>query len=248
MTISRQESAPLTTFASKELNLSWGNKEAAQFHQLKGFVSAVITDADLADAVKTSLSDALATGQSLRDWRKGINKIFDSSGYSRLGSWQAETIYRTESSMAYGAGSYAKQIEVSDRFPYWEYSDANDERVRDSHRALNGKIFKAEDKQFYPPVGFNCRCRAIPISKRKAEKRGITGPDTVTPEMQSNLGNAEFIGDKIASFESYLQDKIDRLDTARATMILDKIAELQAQAEAAKKAATTATTNTNPTA
>jgi len=240
--ISRQETAPLTTFAGKELNLSWGNKEASLFHHLKGFVSAVITDADLADSVKTSLADALSNGQSLRDWRKNVDQVFDQSGYSRLGSWQAETIYRTESSMAYGAGSYAKQLEVSDRFPYWEYSTAEDERVRDSHRALHGKIFRADDKQFYPPVGFNCRCRAIPISKRQAEKRGITGPDTVTPEMRSNLGNAEFIRDKILSFESYLQDKLERLDTGRATMIIDKIAELRAQAEAAKKAATTVTT------
>jgi SPP1 gp7 family putative phage head morphogenesis protein len=225
--IDRSESGTATTFASKDFNLSWGNKEAARFHRLKAFASAIITDSDLSDAVKTSLADALDTGQSYRDWRKNVNQVFDDSGYSRLGSWQAETIYRTESSMAYGAGSYAKQLEVSDRFPFYEYSTAHDERVRAGHRALDGKIFKTDDQQYYPPLGFNCRCRSIPVSKLQAKKRGITGPDTVTPEMQSQLGNVEFIGDKIHLFETYLQDKLNRLDAVRAQMILDKIAELR---------------------
>jgi SPP1 gp7 family putative phage head morphogenesis protein len=163
----------------------------------------------------------------MRDWRKDIDSVFNAKGISRLGSWQAETIYRTESSMAYGAGSFAKQLEVSDRFPFWEFLTADDGRVRASHRALQGKIFNANDKHFYPPVGFNCRCRGKSISRLQAEKRGISGPDTVTQEMLSNLGNAEFIGDKIKSFEDYLREKIDSLDDIRAQMIIDKISEIK---------------------
>lgn len=132
--------------------------------------------------------------------------------------------------MAYGAGSYAKQLEVSDRFPYWEYSTAEDERVRASHRALHGKIFRAEDKQFYPPIGFNCRCRAIPVSKSQAEKRGITGPDTITPEMQATLGNAEFIGNKVKLFEDWLTEKMTTIDPVRRDLIRSKITELSADA------------------
>ncbi len=128
--------------------------------------------------------------------------------------------------MAYGAGQYAKLQEVSDRFPYWQYSTAKDERVRDSHRALEGKIFKAADSQYYPPIGFNCRCRAIPISLRQAEAQGITGPDTVTPEMRANLQNAEFIGDKVGNFSDWLTKKMETLPPETQQMIKIKLAEV----------------------
>lgn len=220
---------------SKPINLRWGNKDAARFHRLKAFASAVITDAEVAAAVKKSLSDALAIGQSLRDWRKGADQVFDRLGVTRLTNWQAETIYRNETTMAFGAGSYAKLQEVAEDFPYWEYSTAHDERVRASHQALDGKIFDVSDKQYYPPVGYNCRCRAIPVSKRQAVKRGITSPDNITPEMQANLGNVEFIGDKIKSFGDWLDVKLQGIDAVRRQMILDKIAELKKESNATTK-------------
>lgn len=195
----------------------------------KAFASAIIKDAGLSEAIKESLSQTLAEGKSLRDWRKGANKIFDKKGLTRLNPWQAETIYRTETTMAFGAGQYAKLQEVKNRFPYWQYVTAGDERVRDSHKALDGKIFKTEDAQYYPPVGFNCRCKARPISKRQAAKRGITGPDTVTPEMRGNLQNAEFIGDKVANFAAWLQKRYDTLPQAHQALIADRVQTILTQ-------------------
>lgn len=236
----KADKAPGTSFAEGiNLNFKWGNKDAAAFHKLKAFASAVITDFDLSEAVKDSLSSALANGKSFRDWRKSADTLFDDRGLSRLSPWQAETIYSTESSMAYGAGAWAKQQEVADDFPYWEYSTADDERVRASHDVLKHKIFKATDKKFYPPLGFKCRCRGIPISKFKAQKRGITGPDTVTQEMQANLGNAEFIGDKIKSFEDWLTVKMGTLDDVRVQLIIEKIDEIKQQISANESDTTT---------
>lgn len=224
-----------------DLPLKFGNKDAAAFHKFKGFASAIIKDAELSDAIKESLSGALAEGKSLRDWRKSANKIFDKAGLTRLNPWQAETIYRTETTMAYGAGQYAKLQDVKDRFPYWQYVTAGDERVRDSHDALKGKIFKTTDAQYYPPIGFNCRCKARPISKRQAKKRGITGPDTVTPEMRANLQSAEFIGDKVGNFKDWLEKKMQDLGDEAAAMIIDKLSDVndelkKAAEEAAKEA------------
>lgn len=50
-----------------------------------------------------------------------------------------------------------------------EYSTANDEKVRDSHRALDGLRMKKSDprwKYLYPPPQaspWNCRCRVVPV-------------------------------------------------------------------------------------
>lgn len=230
--------APTNFEASKTVSLRWGNKDAAAYHKLKSFISAIITDDEISSAVQQSLSAALAEGDSLRTWKKGLDNLFASKGYDKLGNWHAETIFRTETSLAYNAGSNAKLIEVADTFPYWEYVTAGDERVRDEHNALNGKIFKTGDTQYYPPLGINCRCRTKPVSKYAAKRKGIDGPDTVTPEMRSNLKNAEFIGDKNKSFESYLNAKLKTLDQKRANLIIDTIAKIKENLETA---ATTAT-------
>lgn len=215
---------------TKKLNLRWGNKDAARFHQLKAFASAVITDDQLNQALKESLTQALAQGKSLRDWRKTADKVFDAQGITRLGSWQATTIFRTETSLAFGAGQYAKAQEVAERYPYWELLTADDERVRDSHRELDGKIFAVSNAEYWPPLGFNCRCRARLISRSEALRRGITGPDLITPEMQGQLQNAEFIGSKTGNYQDWLQTKMGTLTRQARSYIITKAEQLGKQA------------------
>lgn len=229
--------------ASKTVSLRWGNKDAAAYHKAKSFISAIITDEELSGAVQQSLSDALAEGKSLRTWKTGLDDLFAKKGFAKIGNWHAETIFRTETSLAYNAGSNAKLIEVADTFPYWEYVTAGDERVRDEHAALNGKIFKTGDTRYYPPLGINCRCRTKPVSKWAAKRRGIEGPDTVTPEMRSNLRNTEFIDDKINSFESYLNAKLETLDAKRTQRIIETLAKIK---ESLNTTVTTATATTQP--
>lgn len=215
---------------TKKLNLRWGNKDAARFHQLKAFASAVITNDQLNQALKESLTQALAQGKSLRDWRKEADKVFDAQGITPIGNWQATTIFRTETGMAYGAGQYAKLQDVSERYPYWQYSTAGDERVRDEHRILDGKIFEASNAEYWPPLGFNCRCRAIPVSRLQAQKRGITGPDTITPQMKGQLQNAEFIGSKTGNYLDWLETKMGTITRQARDYIITKAEQLGKQA------------------
>ncbi len=209
--------------------LKFGNKDAAAFHKFKAFCSAVITDDELAQAIKESISTSLATGTSFEEWRKTADQLFDQQGVTRLNSFKAETIYRNETAMAYGAGQFAKLQTVSGAFPYWQYTTAHDERVRESHRLLDGKIFRASDSEYYPPLGFNCRCRAIPVSLRQVETQDIKGPDTITPEMRANLQNAEFIGDKIGNFTDWLNQKMGELSPQSVTLITEKLTEIETQ-------------------
>ncbi|NTV01478.1 MAG: minor capsid protein [Chlorobiaceae bacterium] len=209
------------------LPISFGNRDAAAFHRFKAFSSAIVKDAEVADALKESLAQALERGESLAEWQRNAADIFDKLGVSRLNSWQAEFIYRNETAMAHGAGEWASLQSSKSRWPYWRYSTRKDHRVRPSHRILEGKIFAAEDKEFYPPIGWLCRCVAIPISRREAEKLSINKPDTVTPEMRAELKNAEFIGDKIKLFEDWLNEKMATLDPDRKALIKSAVADIQ---------------------
>lgn len=58
---------------------------------------------------------------------------------------------------------YEDMMEDRDVAPYWKFVTVGDDRVRDSHRALDGKIFRKDDSEawrFLPPLGFKCRCDA----------------------------------------------------------------------------------------
>lgn len=209
-----------------QLPLSFGNKDAAAFHRFKAFSSAVIKDAELSEAVKESLAQALERGDSLETWRKSASSVFDNLGYTRLNGYQSRFIWRNETALAFGAGQFAKLQDVSSRYPYWEYSTAHDDRVRPAHRLLNGKIFAASDKQFWPPIGWNCRCTIILISRRQAEKRGLIKPDTVTPEMITQLGDAEFIGNKVLNFQDWVTERTRRMSAQAVQLIVNALADI----------------------
>ncbi len=186
-----------------EGGLRFGNYSAAAFMRFKPFSSSLITNKELSETIKETIVQSLEFGSGVRDWRKVANAVYDAAGVPRLSLDDAENIFCTETSLAFGAVNYAKMQAVSDRFPYWEYSTAKDERVRTSHRILEGKIFKASDSEYFPPIGINCRCVAIPISQREAEKREIVSPDIVTPEIRANLQADKFIKDKVRLFRKW---------------------------------------------
>jgi SPP1 gp7 family putative phage head morphogenesis protein len=58
-----------------------------------------------------------------------------------------------------------------------QYRTAGDERVRDSHRILDGKIFNLDDEilnRIYPPNDWNCRCTMVQVN----------APGRVTPSIE----------------------------------------------------------------
>lgn len=65
------------------------------------------------------------------------------------------------------AGKWHEFAEYADR-----YYLQKDERVREEHAILDGITLPFDDKfwdEFFPPNGWNCRCEAIQVSKKRYE-------------------------------------------------------------------------------
>ena len=78
--------------------------------------------------------------------------------------------------VAYQTGRYKTQIDNVDNRPYWEYIAVLDASTRPEHAELNGMIFRYDDpfwSAFYPPNGWNCRCRVNALSNYKLQKRKV---------------------------------------------------------------------------
>jgi len=77
---------------------------------------------------------------------------------------------------AYAAGAWAEIQATKDAFPYLEYLAVNDDRTRPAHAVLDGKAFPVDHEFWdhnFPPNGFGCRCATAPVSKWRAEKKGV---------------------------------------------------------------------------
>lgn len=72
-----------------------------------------------------------------------------------------KTEYDTAYATAQNNARYYELLRLKDTYKSWRYMTVGDNRVRPAHRALHGRVFKANDPAFdaiYPPNGWGCRC------------------------------------------------------------------------------------------
>lgn len=107
-------------------------------------------------ATTLELNAAAKANANFNDFRKEASTI--------LGKFN-ENYLRTEHQMTHAVGQnardYLRILETQDRFPYVRYRTVGDDAVRQSHAALDGRIWKVTDtswRSFVPPNGYNCRC------------------------------------------------------------------------------------------
>ena len=155
--------------------------------------------------IQRSLENAQRKGMSFDSWKKSLNQdTLRSLSRSRL-----ETVYRTNLSSVYNV-STRMNAATTEATPYLMYSAVGDSRTRQSHQELDGVIKKASDpfwNTHTPPLGYNCRCSIIPISKEEAKSRGISrGPVDFEPD--TGFGNYESLGDVNSGVSGALSDEL----------------------------------------
>jgi SPP1 gp7 family putative phage head morphogenesis protein len=120
-----------------------------------------------------SLTLAIADGDSIQKWVTESAERFKAWGVNSLGDHHLRTVFNTSTLGSYQAGRYqqSKTPEMINRRPFWRYRTVGDERVRESHAAMDGAVYPANHSiwaTWYPPNGFNCRCRVEPIREEDA--------------------------------------------------------------------------------
>jgi len=110
-------------------------------------------------------------GEHVRDGVKRLKRAFDASGITPRHKSHLETIYRTQTRMAYSAGRYqAEQHEAVQEILWgYRYVTTGDDRVRENHIGLHGTVAPKDDPiwtKITPPNGWNCRCELIPLFRK----------------------------------------------------------------------------------
>lgn len=209
-----------------EADIKEGNPSAASFMKFQAFTTAAVQDQRVRDRIQQALTDNLDKGQSKKDFAKVIDQEFAKAGLTKLNPHQIDNIYYTNTSLAFGAGQMGKMVEVSGDFPYWKYSATMDSKTRPSHAALHGKIFRTGDFTFWPPIGFRCRCTAIPLTARQAAAQGGLS-EPLTADERNSLTNVEFIGNKNEKYMKWLAKEYAKADSETRGYVDKAIDELK---------------------
>ena len=161
-------------------------EEAVQFVQqraslsdddLRGLVGqfdanavAVLHTAEAAAEAKlqAAIVEATREGVHVREGVKKLGAAFESAGLSPRNSFHLETIFRTQTAIAYGAGRWAADQDEAVQEILWgyEYVTVGDDRVRPTHVALDGTRAAKDSsfwQRFWPPNGWSCRCSTLRI-------------------------------------------------------------------------------------
>ncbi|MDP1675710.1 MAG: phage minor head protein [Bacteroidota bacterium] len=174
--------------------------QAIEFFRRKAFWISGIENEKFIAEVKRELEKALTQGTSYQDFTEQFKNFYLSYGIVPDNAIRLDTIFRTNLFTSYTAGQLKQVEQVKDRFPVWRYVSVLDNRTRQSHRNLSGKLFRNGP---YPPINFNCRCTPQFIHEFQLERNTEPIYDSIY-EFISEDEVVDFIGSN--SFDSWIAD------------------------------------------
>ena len=145
--------------------------------KLRAFAICGIAKSDQLQTVFSALARAIDDGISYGEFKKQTREVWKKRGWTGIGAWRVDNIFRTNIQTAYNVGRYRQMAEVARRRPYWQYDAVNDSRTRPTHAAMDGRVFPADHpawNTWYPPNGFRCRCSVKSLTEAQVKARGLT--------------------------------------------------------------------------
>ncbi|MBI5770869.1 MAG: minor capsid protein [Verrucomicrobia bacterium] len=165
--------------------------------KLRDRIAALPAGADW-DQVKGDLADSLSPFFLKKNEESGVTEPDVEAAQRR-----AELLIRTHGYQAYSAAQYNVLQRQKDVFRFWRYQTAQDDRVREAHAALEGKVLPADDpfwQTHFPPWDFNCRCTVVPLSDADMEEIQVEDkslpPDqrsVLTEEQRARMNDSGFL-------------------------------------------------------
>lgn len=175
---------------TKELATSSEVSQMARADKLKVFTAPGIDDIPTLQQLRQQVSDSLAMGESLYNFRKKLSDDL------QLKRHEVETLYRTNTKQAYdeGLNKTLEKPHVNERFGYVLYVATRDNRVRSSHWELDGLVAKVGSplhKIFLAArADWNCRCGLIPLTYEQAKARGVSDYGDLPEEVTQKYAGA----------------------------------------------------------
>lgn len=188
---------------------SWADVEPEE-HAV-AFTVAKAMEIDVLEAIRGEVQKALDEGlpfasfkknfranPALAQWwgkREMIDPVTGELVEAQLGSpRRLKTIYNANLRSARAAGQWERIERTKAAFPFLEYRLGPSERHRPHHQDKAGMILPVESAfwdEWMPPNGWGCKCWVRQVTKREAERRGVSS----TPDIPDRIWTNERTGE-----------------------------------------------------
>lgn len=175
------------------------------------FSVAKATELDLLAAMKSHVQRALDEGLPLeifkKNWRSDpalaewwgrkrmVDPVTGAEEIVQLGSpRRLRTIYDANLRSARAAGQWERIERTKAALPFLEYRLGPSEVHRPEHAEKEGLILPVDDPfwdEWMPPNGWGCKCWVRQITRREAERRGVSPPPDVPDRRWTNKRTGE---------------------------------------------------------
>ena len=134
--------------------------DALKALELKYVADALRVVKKASDKIERDLQAAMMrtteAGAHVREGVKSLRQVFDANGMTPQNSFTLEAIFRTQTTMAYGAGRWNADQDPAIQEILWgyKYVTVGDDRVRPNHAALDGTRLPKDDprwSEIWPP-------------------------------------------------------------------------------------------------
>lgn len=175
-------------------------REVWKEQHARAFTVAKVLEGDILVDIRKAVDQALADGVPLAEFKKRLEPTLAKRGWIGYGELidpksgdsfrdlfgnpqefelgtprRLKTIYDTNLRQSRGAGQWVKVQETKAVLPFLRYTLGPSREHRQEHSAWSDLVLSVDDPFWdthYPINGWGCKCRVIPITKRKAAKLG----------------------------------------------------------------------------
>lgn len=181
-------------FLEKKVTVDYKTfKEIREKYQHLAFSVKGYTEMEVLNEFLEALKDAVREGSTKEAFRERMNTFLEDNGYAGLTPYHSDLIFRQNMQTAYNVGHYEQMTDpdVMERRRYWQYQTAGDGKVRESHAAMDGRVYPADHDiwdTWYPPNGFGCRCMVVSITPEQVRRKGLEVSDQLPNMVDTQTG------------------------------------------------------------
>ncbi|MBS9781106.1 MAG: hypothetical protein KGV56_01285 [Gammaproteobacteria bacterium] len=175
----------------KKLKTAYNWSEVYANEHNAAFTVAKVMEQDILDTLHQSVIKAVESGQTFHSFKRDLINTLGKDGWgnfkqkdektgeiiTRLSDRRLKKIYETNTRQSYHVGAWEGFQQSKNSLPYLRYRLGTSVNHRDEHRAWKDIVLPIDDPFWdthMPMNGWGCKCWVQNISKKNAEKIGIS--------------------------------------------------------------------------
>lgn len=131
-------------------------------------VESIVASKKARDAVAELTSDAIKNKWSAEELKAAVLEKIGAGNKPH----HVAAVVETNVATARSASTIAHMEKNKDLYPAWQFLAVLDDRTTPNCQYLHGKLFKRDDRRYFPPIHWRCRSEGIPVDVLEFEEEG----------------------------------------------------------------------------